>query len=171
MKVKLNFQVDKPTLNNRLYSKIIVEKALYSAFKAQEGVIITSDIQEKIIGYARSYKIRRDGIVIFECDFVSHHRSLYQNLISTNIGFVTINAKAKISEPSNIIDELQILNLFITQDATTGVMNAQTDDPDINKKSILNAKPIELPQDKKNVSPDKPTIPNNTIEKETFTGE
>ena len=105
MQIKLNFQVDKLTLNNRVYKYKTLANCLDAALKEKpQGVEITTECsgaevykldQNKIAGFVTSYKIDGNGTVVLECNLVARHRPLYQNLVSSNIGFLTINGRGE----------------------------------------------------------------------------
>lgn len=149
-KVKLNFQPNKPTVNNRIYNEYILDKALRNLFSEKndihiltECVDIGQDIPpEKIAGFVRSYKIVGD-IVILEVELSAKHKSIYSSLVSQNICFASIIALGGIDNDGiTILDDLKIEYFFFTKEATQEVVASFTTSEKPNEDDLLKPKRI-----------------------------
>jgi len=134
MLFKLNYQLDKPTLNNRIYPQKIFNDAINKAFSIynhripiikKEAVVSLNFKQEDIIGYVRSYSLKDKTIVILHCEFISMFKTEYQYINNNNL-FLTTNITASFNDKE--ISEMTILNFLITDEAVEEVINTNIND-------------------------------------------
>lgn len=120
MKVKLNFQVDKPTLNKRIYSKKVLKKAFDEKFLSGD-VFITDNYSNngkinfsKIIGIAKKYKINSKLEIIIDV-----------KLLKTDLTKLFEDKKFKITssgygglenDGKTIKDDFKLLHFFIPEE-------------------------------------------------------
>jgi len=123
-KIQLNFQTDKPNLNNQVYSKNILEKALTK--KIEEGLPILINQPEEfdkisdedVIGIVTDY-VNEDGTIIFNCE-INSKKAIelieQKNFILTTGGighleYIGLGVMA-------IQDDFEIRNVFLTSKNT-----------------------------------------------------
>jgi uncharacterized protein YkvS len=111
MKTNLNFKVDTPTKNGRIYPRKLLEDELKRKIK-KNNLIISKESQSyphNVIGIVKKSLILEDGSIMIDYDLLSQFKDLekLELLLSTNgIGNVAKEGAAE------IVTELEISNLF-----------------------------------------------------------
>jgi predicted kinase len=107
IRVKLNFQADKPTVNGHVYSKEILKKAFDERFSNGNVFVVDSYSGEnvdlgKIIAVAKSYEINSNSEILIDIKPLKMHlKEIFEdnhlvNFEITSSGFGTIDEKTKI---------------------------------------------------------------------------
>lgn len=125
MRIKLNFQVSRPTVNDRIYRWDIIENELKRVMQYRTGLPIVEHYNpdgsvdlRALIGFGKSYEIDKDGNIFIEFEAVSKHhenRAEYylKNCDFTIQGFGTVN-----TETNEVNDDFRLICVFPTRDST-----------------------------------------------------
>jgi len=87
MEVKINFKVNEPTTNGRIYPKEILKKAFDERFKHtvfitdsnDDGKLDGLDVN-KIIGEAKGYKINEKNEILIDVKMYERGKKLFNNV-------------------------------------------------------------------------------------------
>ena len=126
MKLELNFKVDEPNLNKRVYSKDVLEKAFDEALKKE--LFLLKDISSKsneswntidqkdIIGKVDSYTIENNSVFI---EAVVYDEEI-KELLNSSKTYVTTAGIAEVDAGENgitiIKKDFKLLSCFLTND-------------------------------------------------------
>lgn len=118
IKVKLNFQADKPTLNGRVYPKAVLKKAFDERFT--EDVFVIDSYNDgkidftKMIAIAKNYEIKESGEIILDIKPLETPIGKFSiGLLKEKCFEITTAGFGTVDEKTKTINDFKLSHFFI----------------------------------------------------------
>lgn len=125
MKLKLNFLLGEKTINGRFYEPEMLKKQFETLFKKNGRILVGPDSkcinestgevpEDKLVGYAESFEITPEGIVLFDVKEMSEATEQYL-IENPDVVKISIFGFGSMDNDKNI-REFTLTSLFMTMD-------------------------------------------------------
>ena len=115
LKLKLNFKIDEPTENGRIYSKEVLKNSIDERLK-ENKLFVTKECpkdfvvySKEIIGIVKSYEILEDNSVVFEVKSTS---SFLSEEFKNNVELTTYGFCDTVLE-NVYVKDIKLISLFL----------------------------------------------------------
>jgi hypothetical protein len=113
-KVKLNFKIDNPTVNGRVYPKEVLKKAIDE--RIEDHLFVTDTYSNPvqvsdIIGECKDYEINEKGEITFHIHPIGKNKIDFDNITLSTSGFASLDR-----DQVTIKDDYKLLSLFVVND-------------------------------------------------------
>lgn len=119
MKVKLNFQADKPSLNGRIYTKYNIKKSFDEKFFNGDVFVLDSygnngkiDLS-KVIGIAKKYEINSKSEIIIDMKLL---KTSLSKIFEGKEFKITSSGYGHVDEETGIIKDFKLSHFFIPKE-------------------------------------------------------